>query len=115
MKEQLESLFESWINPATRDNKALAELYSKVFKKEIDKCPKCKSKAITDLRKYYNATYNQAIEIPTGRKYVLKPGNHQFVPGERTHHNNENSTDAALAAYLKAFPYIRQLFERIPQ
>lgn len=114
MKEQLESLFESWINLATRDPKLLADIYSKVFNKPIDKCPKCKSKAITDLRKYYESAFNKPQQ-PSDRKYLLKPGNHQFVTGEGAYHNNENTSDAVLAAYLKAYPYISQLFEKIPQ
>lgn len=114
MKEQLELLFENWLNPKTRDEDILSALYSKVKGVSIDKCPKCKAKAIQELRKYYELTFNTPLPEYTGRKYVLMPGDHQFVSGETVLHNNENTSDSALELYLKAFPYIKSLFIKIP-
>ena len=48
------------------------------------------------------------------KKFILKPGNHQFVPGSHAGHNNQNLTDDDAAWYLKAYPHIANLFEKIP-
>jgi len=48
------------------------------------------------------------------KKFILKPGNHQFVPGSHAMHNNQNLTDDDAAWYLKAYPHIANLFEKIP-
>lgn len=110
MKEQLESLFEKWLDPKTRDEGLLRTLYSKIKGVELDKCPRCKSKAIQELRKYYELTYNKPQPDLSSRKYILKPGNHQFVPGETALHNNENTNDSVLKWYLKNYPHIQSLF-----
>ena len=48
------------------------------------------------------------------KKFILKPGNHQFIPGSHPIHNNENLDDEEAEWYLKRFPHIANLFERIP-
>lgn len=44
------------------------------------------------------------------KKYILKPGRHQFVPGEHARHNNDNLTDAEAKWYLERYPHIAKLF-----
>lgn len=48
------------------------------------------------------------------RKYVLKPGKHQFAPGSPAIHDNDNTSDKEAAWYLSKFPHIASLFETIP-
>jgi hypothetical protein len=48
------------------------------------------------------------------KKHILKPGRHQFAPGEHAAHDNENLTDEAAAWYLKKYPHIRSLFSDSP-
>jgi hypothetical protein len=50
----------------------------------------------------------------TKKKFILKPGNHQFIPCSQPIHNNENLDDEEAEWYLKAYPHIANLFERIP-
>lgn len=50
------------------------------------------------------------MEQKAKRKYVLKPGNHQFSPKGRAGFNNSNTTDEELAWYLEHFPHITPLF-----
>lgn len=50
----------------------------------------------------------------TKKKFILKAGNHQFVPGSHAAHNNENLDDDEAAWYLKTYPHIANLFEQIP-
>lgn len=114
MKEQLELLLDNWLNPKTRDAALLDQLYAEIKGIQLDKCPRCKAKAITELRKYYELHYNIQPQEPSPRKYILKPGNHQFAPGEKSFHNNENTTDQALEIYIKAYPYIKTLFIKMP-
>lgn len=49
------------------------------------------------------------------KKYKLKPGNHQFAPGEHGWHNNDNLSDAEAAWYLQKYPHIRSLFSDRPE
>jgi hypothetical protein len=48
------------------------------------------------------------------KKYILKPGKHQFAPGSAAIHDNDNLTDKEARWYLKAYPHIRSLFTQIP-
>ncbi|MES2377510.1 MAG: hypothetical protein V4553_13065 [Bacteroidota bacterium] len=48
------------------------------------------------------------------KKYILKPGKHQFAPGSAAIHNNDNITDKEARWYLKAYPHIRSLFIQLP-
>lgn len=48
------------------------------------------------------------------KKYKLKPGKHQFVPGSHATHHNNNITDAEAEWYLERYPHIATLFETIP-
>jgi hypothetical protein len=48
------------------------------------------------------------------KKYILKPGKHQFAPGSAAIHDNDNLTDKEASWYLKAYPHIRSLFSQIP-
>ena len=50
----------------------------------------------------------------TIKKYTLKPGRHQFVPGSHAVHGNENLSDAEAEWYLQHYPHIAALFEKIP-
>jgi len=47
----------------------------------------------------------------TDKKYVLKPGKHQFAPGSPATHHNDNLSDAEAEWYLKKYPHIAALFE----
>jgi len=49
------------------------------------------------------------------KKYILKPGKHQFVPGEHAQHDNDNLTDAEAEWYLERYPHIRSLFSDSPE
>ena len=44
------------------------------------------------------------------RKYLLKPGKHQFAPGEHARHDNNSITDAEAEWYMKRYPHIAKLF-----
>ncbi|MEN0056981.1 MAG: hypothetical protein AAGC65_25100 [Mucilaginibacter sp.] len=44
------------------------------------------------------------------KKYILKPGSHQFAPGSAAMHNNDNTTDEEAAWYLQKYPHIASLF-----
>jgi len=44
------------------------------------------------------------------KKYILKPGKHQFVPGSHAAHDNENLTDEEVEWYLEKYPHITGLF-----
>lgn len=48
------------------------------------------------------------------RKYILKPGRHQFAPGSHAAHENENLSDEEAEWYLKQYPHIAALFEAVP-
>ncbi|MES2275469.1 MAG: hypothetical protein V4592_05575 [Bacteroidota bacterium] len=49
------------------------------------------------------------------KKYILKPGKHQFAPGEHARHDNDNLTDAEAKWYLERYPHIRSLFSDSPE
>jgi len=44
------------------------------------------------------------------KKYILKPGKHQFAPGSAAVHSNENMSDAEAEWYLEKYPHIASLF-----
>jgi len=44
------------------------------------------------------------------KKYILKPGKHQFAPGSAAVHSNENMSDAEAEWYLERYPHIISLF-----
>ncbi len=48
------------------------------------------------------------------KKYLLKPGNHQFAPGSPAIHHNNNLNDAEAEWYLEKYPHIATLFEKQP-
>lgn len=48
--------------------------------------------------------------MSTPKKYVLKPGRHQFAPGETAAHTNDNLTDEQAEWYLNRYPHIASLF-----
>ena len=48
------------------------------------------------------------------KKYILKPGNHQFAPCEHARHSNATITDAEAEWYLKRYPHIKSLFSNYP-
>lgn len=49
------------------------------------------------------------------KKYILKPGKHQFAPGSHATHHNDNLTDTDAQWYLERYPHIATLFETIPE
>ncbi|QEM04876.1 hypothetical protein DIU31_015645 [Mucilaginibacter rubeus] len=48
------------------------------------------------------------------KKYILKPGFHQFVPGSAAIHCNENLSDEEAEWYLQRYPHIEALFAPRP-
>jgi len=46
----------------------------------------------------------------TNKKYILKPGKHQFAPKSPPVHDNDNLTDEEAEWYLKRYPHIAELF-----
>ncbi|MDB4926775.1 hypothetical protein [Mucilaginibacter sp.] len=48
------------------------------------------------------------------KKYILKPGKHQFAPGSAAIHDNDNLTDKEAEWYLKKYPHIKSLFMPLP-
>lgn len=50
------------------------------------------------------------IKIPK-KILKLKSGNHQFVPGAHSFHNNENTSSDELQWYMNRYPHIQNLFE----
>ena len=48
------------------------------------------------------------------KKYILKPGLHQFAPGSAAIHSNENLSDEEAEWYLQQYPYIAALFAPRP-
>ena len=48
------------------------------------------------------------------KKYILKPGKHQFAPSSPAIHDNDNLTDTEAKWYLEKFPHIKPLFETLP-
>ena len=53
--------------------------------------------------------------MTTPKKYILKPGKHQFAPGSHATHHNDNLTDAEAQWYLERYPHIADLFETTPE
>jgi hypothetical protein len=48
------------------------------------------------------------------KKYILKPGRHQFAPGSAALHSNDNLTDKEAEWYLQQYPHIAKLFIESP-
>ena len=48
------------------------------------------------------------------KKYILKPGKHQFAPGSAAVHDNDSLTDAELEWYMERYPHIISLFVPLP-
>ncbi|HZY36397.1 MAG TPA: hypothetical protein VFE53_07105 [Mucilaginibacter sp.] len=48
------------------------------------------------------------------KKYILKPGRHQFAPRSPAIHTNDNLADEDAEWYLQKYPHIASLFEAIP-
>jgi hypothetical protein len=44
------------------------------------------------------------------KKYILKPGKHQFAPGSHAVHDNDNLTDEDAEWYIEKYPHIAGLF-----
>jgi hypothetical protein len=49
------------------------------------------------------------------KKYILKPGKHQFAPGSAAVHSNDNLTDEEAEWYLQRYPHIANLFVARPE
>lgn len=120
--QELEAFLEDWLDISKRDKVKLAEQYSAAFPgKAIDDCPKCAAKAITELRKYLRKQKElaggsgdiQSLVADETRKYVLIPGNHQFIAGDKIH-NNDNITDEIAEFYIRNYPHTKILFAKLP-
>lgn len=48
------------------------------------------------------------------KRYILKPGNHQFAPNAPAIHSNENLSDEEARWYLSKYPHIKKLFVQMP-
>lgn len=48
------------------------------------------------------------------KKYILKPGKHQFAPGSAAVHDNDSLTDDELEWYMEVYPHITSLFAPQP-
>lgn len=48
------------------------------------------------------------------KKYILKPGKHQFAPGSPAVHSNDNLSDEEAKWYLNKYPHIASLFAPQP-
>ena len=48
------------------------------------------------------------------KKYILKPGKHQFAPSSSATHHNDNISDAEAEWYIEKYPHIKDLFEISP-
>lgn len=44
------------------------------------------------------------------KKYILKPGKHQFAPGSPAVHDNDSLSDEGAEWYLEKYPHIAKLF-----
>ena len=44
------------------------------------------------------------------KKYILKPGKHQFAPGSPAVHDNDTLTDKEAGWYIEKYPHIQSLF-----
>jgi len=51
----------------------------------------------------------------TNKKYILKPGKHQFAPKSPPVHDNDNLTDEEAEWYLEKYPHIKPLFVDRPE
>ncbi|GGH03750.1 hypothetical protein [Mucilaginibacter phyllosphaerae] len=49
------------------------------------------------------------------KKYILKPGLHQFAPNSAAVHSNDTITDKEAEWYLQRYPHIAGLFVQSPQ
>lgn len=49
------------------------------------------------------------------KKYILKPGKHQFAPGSAAVHSNDNLNDEEARWYIEKYPHIVDLFTQIPK
>ena len=49
------------------------------------------------------------------KKYILKPGKHQFAPGSAAVHSNDNLNDEEAKWYIEKYPHIADLFMQIPK
>ena len=47
----------------------------------------------------------------TKKKYILKPGTHQFAPNSPAVHHNDDLSDDEAQWYLEKYPHIAALFE----
>jgi hypothetical protein len=49
------------------------------------------------------------------KKYILKPGKHQFAPGSAAVHSNDNINDEEAKWYIEKYPHIAGLFTQVPK
>lgn len=50
----------------------------------------------------------------TDKKYILKPGKHQFIPGSPTLYDNDTLSDEQAEWWLEKMPHLKQHFEKVP-
>lgn len=67
--------------------------------------------AVNNREPFKTNNLNINHEPTTMKKYVLKPGVHQFAPGSPPVHTNDNLTDEEAEWYLERYPHINALFD----
>lgn len=115
MYEEITEILELWVNSVNRTPgliERVKKAYTKVTGEGTTHCVKCQSKWINGLQKWQHRQSNVQITA-SQRQYILKPGNHAFIPGP-AQFNNENLTDEACKIYLRLYPHIRSLFIKLP-
>lgn len=115
MYEEITEILDLWVIAVNRTPELIEKVkkyYRLVSGKDAGDCVKCQSKWINELQKWQHR--QQTLIVPySERQYVLKPGDHAFIPGP-AQFNNENTDDAACRFYLRLYPHIRSLFIKIP-
>jgi len=111
MAQELDLFLEGWLNPSNQSRSELERIFQKYTGQVLKKCIKCEAKAIIELRKVQFKLQQQ--ENNSGKKYILKPGNHQFINGDKPF-NNDNITDQVAEWYIKNYPHTKSFFTKTP-
>lgn len=108
--DELNGFLQRWIDPSKRNKAELEQIFLKFTGKSLKDCIKCQAKAITELRKI---EFKSVILIHQ-KKYILKPGNHCFIQGDKPY-NNDNITDQLAEWYINNYPHTKSLFVKIAE
>lgn len=110
-----------WILIANRDREALkklSEIYHTITGEKIDLfgCGSCITKAYTEVSKhlFLKDMAKKLKAGESGKKYILKEGNHVLIPGGSTY-NNLNLTDELAEKYISENPNLKKLFVQLPE